>query len=188
MSQEYSRIILKRSTLAGVQPTVPAVDDLNQFNGTDIFEGELFWNIADQKLWTRSGSTIVQLTGDGASAGTPIEIIMPASDETTALTTGDGKVTFRAPSGINVDEIRASLTTSDSTYDIVVSIDVNGSLFSEGLTVDAGSKTSVGSASPYTLPSPPQISDDDEISINIDAAPAGNTATGLKVTIIGTRI
>jgi hypothetical protein len=188
MAQEYSRIILKRSLQAGVTPTVPTVDDLNQFNGTDIFEGELFWNIPDAKLYTRSGSSIVQLAGDCTVSGSPIEIQVAVSDETTPLSSGDGKVIFRAPCDILVTEVRASLTTADVSNYTVMSIDVEGTSFCEGLTVDAGDRTSVGSAYSYTLPSPPVISDDDEIFLNIDFAAVETTATGLKITIIGTRI
>jgi hypothetical protein len=58
---EYSRIILKRSFTPGVTPTVPELDNLNQFIGTDIFEGELFLNIPDNKLYTRANNEIILL-------------------------------------------------------------------------------------------------------------------------------
>jgi outer membrane protein assembly factor BamB len=58
---EYSRIILKRSLTPGVTPTVPEIDNLNQFIGTDIFEGELFFNIPDGKLYTRANGEIILL-------------------------------------------------------------------------------------------------------------------------------
>jgi hypothetical protein len=59
---EFSRIVLKRSITPGVSPTVPEIDNLNQFLGTDIFEGELFYNVPDKKLYIRSGEEIVLLS------------------------------------------------------------------------------------------------------------------------------
>jgi hypothetical protein len=61
MATEYSRIIHKRTSVPGLAPTVPISDNLNDFIGTDIYEGELFYNITDQKLYTRSNSEIVLL-------------------------------------------------------------------------------------------------------------------------------
>jgi hypothetical protein len=61
MATEYSRLIHKRTAVPGLAPTVPASDNLNDFTGTDIYEGELFYNITDQKLYTRSNSEIVLL-------------------------------------------------------------------------------------------------------------------------------
>ena len=68
---EYSRLITKRSTVPGQAPTVPISQsiDINDFISTDIFEGELFLNIPDQILYTRSGSTIIQIGGAGSTVG-----------------------------------------------------------------------------------------------------------------------
>jgi hypothetical protein len=63
---EYSRIILKRSFTPDVVPTVPENDNINQFSGTDIFEGELFFNIPDEKLYTRANNEILLLNGGGS--------------------------------------------------------------------------------------------------------------------------
>lgn len=41
--------------------------------------------------------------------------MIACSDETTALTTGTGKVTFRTPYAFTVSEVRATLTTAGST-------------------------------------------------------------------------
>lgn len=61
--EEFVRIIVKNSTTPGEIPTVPVDEtDLDSFLDTDIFEGELFYNIPDEKLFTRSGSTILDLT------------------------------------------------------------------------------------------------------------------------------
>jgi hypothetical protein len=72
MKIEYSKMIMKRSDIPGQIPTVPANEiDLNTWLATDIFEGELFWNIPDEKLFTRSGSNIVEVVGSGGGATGP---------------------------------------------------------------------------------------------------------------------
>jgi hypothetical protein len=58
---EYSRLLMKRSMTAGVVPTVPLTNNLNDFNATDIFEGELFYNVADGILYSRDLTGIVIL-------------------------------------------------------------------------------------------------------------------------------
>ena len=42
-------------------------------------------------------------------------MIIAASDETTALTTGTAKVTFRMPAAVTLSEVRASLTTANTS-------------------------------------------------------------------------
>lgn len=62
LPEEYVRIIIKNSSVANQQPTVPTDDtDLDSFISTDIFDGELFYNIEDEVLYTRSGNNIVNL-------------------------------------------------------------------------------------------------------------------------------
>ena len=65
---EYSRLLLKRSVTAGVVPTVPLSNNLNDFNATDIYEGELFYNVADGILFSRDLLGITVLGTPGAPA------------------------------------------------------------------------------------------------------------------------
>lgn len=104
------------------------------------------------------------------------------SDETTAITTGTGKITFRAPYPMTLNQLpRASLSTASSSGNPTVNIKVNGSsIFSTTLTIDATEKTSTTAATPAVL-STTSIPDDGEITMDIDAA--GTGATGLKVTL-----
>jgi hypothetical protein len=46
------------------------------------------------------------------------------SDETTALTTGTNKITFRMPYGMNLTEVRASLVTAQ-TSGTIFTVDIN---------------------------------------------------------------
>lgn len=104
------------------------------------------------------------------------------SDETTAITTGTGKITFRAPHAMTLNELpRASLSTASSSGNPAVNIKVGGaSIFSTTLTIDASEKTSTTAATPAVL-STTSIADDAEITMDIDTA--GTGATGLKVTL-----
>lgn len=117
----------------------------------------------------------------------PIEIGVACSDETTALTTGTAKVTFRVPTAMTLTGVRASLTTaqtSGSTF--TVDINVAGtSILSTKLTIDNTEKSSVSAATQAVI-SDTALDDDDEITVDIDQVGDG-TATGLKVWLIGTR-
>jgi hypothetical protein len=104
------------------------------------------------------------------------------SDETTSITTGTAKITFRAPFAMTLTQIpRASLSTTSSSGNPTVDIDKNGvSIFSTLLSIDAGEKTSTTAATPAVL-STSTFADDDEITMDISTA--GTGAKGLKVTL-----
>jgi hypothetical protein len=117
----------------------------------------------------------------------PTEIQLAASDETTALTAGTAKVTFRMPYAMTVTAVRASLTTAQASGSIFT-VDINeggASILSTKLTIDNTEKTSITAATPAVI-SDSALADDAEITIDIDQIGNG-TATGLKITIIGTR-
>lgn len=106
------------------------------------------------------------------------------SDETTALTTGTAKVTFRMPSAVTLTAVRASLTTVSSSGIVTVDINESGStILSTKLTIDVGEKTSTTAAVPPVI-SDAALADDAEITIDIDVA--GTGATGLKIFLLGT--
>jgi hypothetical protein len=117
----------------------------------------------------------------------PIEIQLAASDETTALTTGTAKVTFRLPVAFTLTGVRASLTTAQASGSIFT-VDINqsgSSVLGTKLTIDNTEKTSVTAATAATITTS-ALTDDAEITIDIDQIGNG-TATGLKITLIGTR-
>jgi hypothetical protein len=110
---------------------------------------------------------------------------LAVSDETTALTTGVGKLTIRSPYGFTLTEVRASVKTASSSGVVTVDINKNGStILSTKLTIDASEKTSTTAATPAVI-SGATIANDDELSFDIDTA--GTGAVGLKVWLIGTR-
>ena len=120
--------------------------------------------------------------------GMPCEIQLAVSDETTALTTGTGKITFRMPHAMTLTSVRASLTTAGSTSG-TTTIDINEggvSILSTKLTIDATEKTSTTATTPAVI-SDSSLADDAEITIDIDAISGGATEAGLKILLKGTR-
>jgi hypothetical protein len=115
------------------------------------------------------------------------EMTVAASDETTALTAGTSKVTFRIPRAITLTAARAALVTAQTSGSIFT-VDINEAgttVLSTKLTIDNTEKTSVTAATPAVI-SDASLADDAEMSIDIDQVGDG-TATGLKVTLYGTR-
>ena len=128
------------------------------------------------------------ITDTGVFKGLPAEVQLAASDETTALTTGTAKVTFRMPFAMTLTDVRASLTTAQ-TSGAIFTVDINEagvSVLSTKLTIDNNEKTSVTAATPAVI-SDSALADDAEITIDIDQIGNG-TAKGLKITLIGTRV
>lgn len=123
--------------------------------------------------------------GTGVVKGHNESFVIAASDETTALTTGTGKITFRMPYAFTLTGIRASLSTAQTSGSIFT-VDVNESgttLLSTKLTIDNTEKTSTTALTPAVI-SDSAIADDAEITVDIDQIGDG-TAKGLKVYLIG---
>jgi hypothetical protein len=114
-------------------------------------------------------------------------LVCAASDESTALTTGTGKVAFRMPYAMTLSAVRCSLTTAQTSGSIFT-VDINGggtTILSTKLTIDNTEKTSTTAATAAVI-SDSALADDAEITIDIDQVGDG-TAKGLKVVLIGTR-
>lgn len=115
----------------------------------------------------------------------PKVVQVAASDESTPLTTGPGKVTFRMPFAMTISAVRASLTVAQTSGSILT-VDINEggtSILSTKLTIDNGESTSTTAATAAVV-SDTALADDAEITIDIDQVGDG-TAKGLKVTLIG---
>jgi hypothetical protein len=118
----------------------------------------------------------------------PTSITIACSDETTALTTGTAKVTFRMPYAMTLSAVRASLTTAQASGNIFT-VDINESgtsILSTKLTIDNTELTSTTAATPPVI-SDSSLADDSSITVDIDQIGTSG-ATGLKVTLIGTRV
>ncbi len=115
----------------------------------------------------------------------PLIIPIACSDESTALTTGAAKVTFRMPCAMALVAVRASLTTAQASGSIFT-VDINEggtTILSTKLTIDNTEKTSTTAATPAVI-SDTALADDAEMTIDIDQIGNG-TAKGLKVYLIG---
>lgn len=123
-------------------------------------------------------------------------LVVAVSDETTVLTTGTAKVTFRMPYAFTLSEVRATVTTATGapSPEALLTIDINenpmaspevvASILSTKLTIDAGERTSV-TATTAAVISDTSLADDTEMTVDIDVA--DGASTGLKIYLIGTR-
>jgi len=148
--------------------------------------GDTVWAVGE-------GSGVTRLVGYTLASGKPLiesaEVLLVFGDESTAISTGTGKVTFRMPFAMTLDAIpRASLTTAQASGTIVT-IDINeagSSILSTKLTIDNNELTSATAATPAVL-SDTSLADNASITIDIDACDGATTAAGLKVLLRGYR-
>jgi hypothetical protein len=106
----------------------------------------------------------------------PVELVIACSDETSILTVGANKVTFRAPYAFTLTDVRASVNTAPTGSTLIVDINENGtSVLSTKLSIDISEKTSTTAASPAVI-SDASIADDAELTIDIDQI--GSTIAG----------
>ena len=114
-------------------------------------------------------------------------IIASASDESTPISVGGPKTTFRAPYPLDLTlgYVRISLTTAPQGSPLIVDLLVNGvSLFATPIQIDAGSRTSVGSVVPAVLAFT-YIPDDAEFLVYVTQKGSTFAGTGLKVAVTG---
>lgn len=141
-------------------------------------DGQVLKMVAGSPAWSEDQG--------GGSSTAKQSVIIACSDESTPLAAGAAKVTFRMPYGMTLTDVRASLTTAQGSGS-VLTVDVNKegtSILSTKLTIDNGEKTSK-TAQAAAVISDSSAPDDAEITVDIDQIGNG-TATGLKVTLIGT--
>ena len=119
--------------------------------------------------------------------GAPAELVIACSDETTNLTTGTNKVTFRMPYAMTLSSVRASVNTAPTGSTLVVDINEGGStILSTKLSIDASEFTSTTAATAAVI-SDTALADDALITIDIDQIGSTIAGKGLKVVLKGTR-
>lgn len=187
--------------LAAIAGLTSAADRLPYFTGagtasltTFTAAGRALMDDADaaaQRITLGLGalSTLSTITASLISDPTNVKsiesLIIAVGDESSVITTGTAKVTFRMPYAFTLTAVRASLTTVSSSGTPTVDINENGStILSTKLTIDASEKTST-TATTAAVISDTSLADDAEITIDIDVA--GTGAAGLKVYLIGRR-
>jgi hypothetical protein len=165
--------------------------------GTNAANGWLFQTVAVEgyKLYVRDEDIEIQHDGSSwvtvSTGGNPTEsFVIACSDESTALTTGTAKITFRMPYAFTVTAVRGSLTTAQATNGGggIFTVDINESgtsILSTKLTIDNTEKTSTTAATAPVI-SDSSLADDAEMTVDIDQVGDG-TAKGLKIVLIGHR-
>ena len=106
------------------------------------------------------------------------------SDETTAMTTGTAKVTFRMPYAFTLTGIRGSLNTASSSGSPIWDVNEAGTsiMTTNKILIDASEKTSVTAVTAPTI-TDTALADDAEITADVDTA--GTGAKGGKICLIG---
>lgn len=115
-------------------------------------------------------------------------IIIPVGDETTDLTTGTAKATYRMPFAMKVWGVKTSVSTAPSgTTTLLVDVNEGGTsiLGAQKLLIDSTEKTSKTAATLSTI-ADTSLADDAEITIDIDAVGSTAAGKGLKVYLLGT--
>ena len=115
---------------------------------------------------------------DGDAVGLPYSLAFAASDETTAIVSGNSVTTLYAPIDFDVTKVKVSLSTSGSST-TTIDVKKNGTtILSSPISLSSGvfvnSTTSISSGS---------FDEDDRITVDITAA--GTDAAGVKVYLVG---
>lgn len=138
-------------------------------------------------LMTGTDKTKLDGIETGAEVNNSDIYVIACSDETTDLTTGTAKATFRMPAAGTLTAVRASVTTAPAGSALVVDINEAGtSVLSTKLSIDATEKTSTTAATAAVI-SDSALAADAEITIDIDQIGSTTAGTGLKVQLEVTR-
>lgn len=191
--------------LATKEPTITAGTTAQYYRGDKTFQtldktAVGLSNVDNTSDATKNSATatLINKTISGASntlsnisqssiINQTFEVGVACSDETSDLTSGTSKVTFRIPFAITITEVYASVNTAPTGSTLVVDINESGTtILSTKLSIDATEKTSVTAASQAVI-SDASIAADAEITIDIDQVGAIVPGKGLKVFIKGTR-
>ena len=135
-------------------------------------------SIASNGLITSSAS------GGGGGGASNIISMLAVTDETSNITVGTAKISFRAPVAMTLSATpRASLSTVSTSGLVTCDIKLNGTSIlhaTNKLSIDANELTSTTAATPTSLVTT-SIPDDSLITVDVTAA--GTGAKGLKITI-----
>lgn len=175
---------LSANTTYWLSPTVEG-----EITGTEpTSEGQIAKPIlladSSESGWVFPYPGFVITTGDSLN----FEVISVAcSDEISDLASTSGITTFRMPFAMALNEVRASVTSAPSGTSIVVDINESGSsILSTLISIDSNEKTST-TASSQPVISDSTLSDDSEITIDLDQVGSSTPGSGLKVYLIGER-
>lgn len=169
-------------TQSGNDITVAGISTFGLGTSTTVTHGNLELGSASDTTISRSAAGVIAV--EGIPLRSTESFCVAASDETTALTTGTAKVTFRMPYAFTLTGIRGSINTVSSSGAPVVDVNEAGStiMTTNKVLIDVSEKTSTTAATAPTL-TDTSLADDAEMTIDIDTA--GTGAKGLKICLIG---
>lgn len=125
MNINKTKVISLKSNTAGVIPTVPTVSNHKTpgwLSPTDIYEGEFFFNTADQALYLRAGNSIIQI--GGATVSRYLDDLLDVDAAT--------------PSSADILTFDGTNWISKQTFDGVLNVDETlRSVYQEGCTLGA---------------------------------------------------
>lgn len=115
--------------------------------------------------------------------------IVACSDESTALTTGTAKVSFRMPYAFTLKAGASGISAScnQAPTGAVLTVDVNESgttILSTKLTIDTSETTSATASTPVVI-SDVNLASNALMTVDIDQIGSSNAGTGLKIILIG---
>lgn len=150
--------------------------------GQSYAEGVTYTNSATAEAYRESVAYTNSATG---FLGYRESMIVALSDETTAVTTGTGKVTFHMPYAFKLQKVKAGLSTASTSGSATFDLKHNGtSVFSTQVSVDANSRFSDSASVPSVLAASPVAIASGEV-MTADVITAGTGATGAKLYLIG---
>jgi hypothetical protein len=178
---EHDVVIFYQATWTAIAPE----EGLRKTVLDEGVDGENWQFLAGAWAAETGGGVVASVNGDTGAVIVGAPIIIACSDETTDLTTGTAKVTFRMPYAFTLTGVRASVTTAPTGSVLTVNIKEGGStILSTKITIDATEKTSTTAATPPVI-SDTALADDAEITIDIDTIGSTVAGAGLKVYLIG---
>jgi len=187
MSGKFLSTLKKAATVAG--DVLSAKGDI--LTRTSSALARLAVGTNGQVLTCASGETTgLEWATPSAHPAFTQSFIVAASDESTALTTGTAKVSWRMPYAFTLTAGAGGLTAScnQAPTGAVLTVDVNeagSTILSTKLTIAIGSTTSVGGTAPVI--SDVNLAANALMTVDIDQIGSSNAGTGLKVTLIGVK-
>lgn len=187
--------VLSRVTTLPGSPTegmvyiVPSGGDANKVAVYDEGAWVYFVPVAGWVLWVADESKFYYYTGSAwsplGSSTSAWDLVVAASDETTVLTTGNGKITFPAPRNVTITDIFIFVTTAPGTGSLSVDVKKNGTTMLSTLPVIvAGQNNNLAGGGTLAVISSGSWTKGDAIRIDISAV--GTLNAGLKVVFVGT--
>jgi hypothetical protein len=137
---EYSRLLVKRSNVGGEVPTIPPLSavTLNQFTPTDLFVGEFFANVEDDRLWIRTNTGLVELNTSGTTGTTVVPTLVQVLNE--GNNTGGFDIVVSSGNTI----IYSGLSTGSTTQ--YLGLDANGRTIITAASGGSGTSGTSGSS------------------------------------------